>query len=333
MRIRRATAAPRKLDQLLERSYRRLIRTDRAFRGKDAHELARSAEKALTGERALQASIAQELRAPPNDGQALLFELLASPAVRLLSPQHLRRITEALQGNGHFLLPRLQVAVAAVLDAKAEPRKQARALTRMLLAFPDDRRMLSEAVVNNLKRASGDVDVVITPPRHAPRDGLAHPSVHAIHVALAALPVRVLALVERVVLHVGPDSPDRATRASIGGVPLMAAEGAVIHLYPQRPVIELDELTLRLAHEVGHVVARHAFGEADIRGKAWAGWRRAMESDVFAPSGYARQRPAEDFGEAFSWLMLAHGDDALEPRRFLPARAAIIDQILRSLDR
>ncbi len=170
----------------------------------------------------------------------------------------------------------------------------------------------------------------------APEAGLHSHSVAEAADALANLPARNRARVQRVVLNVvtNPDDPTWAAKYHRPGFHSYMTAGASgeVTIYPDAVSNPLPDANVRrgsMIHETGHVWSYQEWGTDTTKGK-WAEWKKCMDSDKVSVSRYATADIAEDVAET----VRAYGSTKGRPqyneyKALVPKRWAMLEKELQ----
>jgi hypothetical protein len=110
---------------------------------------------------------------------------------------------------------------------------------------------------------------------------------------------------------------------------MTAGASGVVTIYPDKVSNKLpDDNGMRSAmiHETGHTWSYKKWGQDEKKGK-WLDWKKAMDDDKVAVSGYATSAIAEDVAETIRVYVSTKGSArALEYQKIVPHRFAILKQ-------
>jgi hypothetical protein len=199
------------------------------------------------------------------------------------------------------------------------------------------------SVVKNYAFASGKAnalkyDVVVNGkhipvyvPQNPPK-GLHVASIDEIAKGLATLPAASRARVTSVTVNPGANPDDKHWAVeykdpNFRSYMACGADGAV-QVYPTTSHVVQDEVTGSMIHETGHALSIGKWGDSKTD-KRWDPWKKAMGSDPFVASKYAKSSPDEDFAETLEMYYLVKGTpQEAEMRKLMPERFKIIDSMV-----
>ncbi|MEL7368745.1 MAG: hypothetical protein AAFN74_07530 [Myxococcota bacterium] len=117
-----------------------------------------------------------------------------------------------------------------------------------------------------------------------------------------------------------------------------SADKNKIDFYPFDRALGKNELASTLTHEIGHLYSLDewgydgAFETDEVVSEGWENWQSAMERDVWTPSQYGQNSPAEDFSESLELYWAVVGTSKEDDNRLImPTRFALLDKMFPSL--
>lgn len=186
-----------------------------------------------------------------------------------------------------------------------------------------------EAAVSRLNLGDRSVELIM-PQDPAQREGLPIPEDLAR--AAASLPEALQKHLKRFELNPVSYHFETGNGAHGRTADMTAGPDGLITVYPHKR--EFRDLYRTLVHELGHQLSFVQMGSADGKGPQWERWHQAMAADSLSPSNYARDNASgpgiEDFAESVSaWVLTRGQPEHAEWRALMPARFAILDQLLK----
>ncbi len=160
---------------------------------------------------------------------------------------------------------------------------------------------------------------VVIPTQPDPAGGR-YPDIEQIRASLERMPASSRKELKQIVVEPRAEA-DTGARARGHGV---------VSVYPESERRTPEALTSMLVHEAGHELGSRVWGEIGQRGKGWAAWEKAGESDGKWASSYASTSINEDLAETMVLYQHVRGTPAeAEWRARMPARFAILDGIVK----
>lgn len=186
-----------------------------------------------------------------------------------------------------------------------------------------------EASVSRLNLGERSVELIM-PQDPAQREGL--PTAEDLARATASLPEALQKYLNRFELNPIGYHFETGNGAHGRTADMTAGPDGLITVYPHKR--EFRDLYRTLVHELGHQLSFVQMGSADGKGPQWERWHQAMAADSLSPSNYARDNASgpgiEDFAESVSaWVLTRGQPEHAEWRALMPARFAILDQLLK----
>lgn len=186
-----------------------------------------------------------------------------------------------------------------------------------------------EAAVSRLQLGERSVELIM-PQDPALREGL--PTAEDLARASASLPEALQKYLNRFELNPIGYHFETGNGAHGRTADMTAGPDGLITVYPHKR--EFHDLYRTLVHELGHQLSFVQMGSADGKGPQWERWHQAMAADSLSPSNYARDNASgpgiEDFAESVSaWVLTRGQPEHAEWRSLMPARFAILDQLLK----
>jgi hypothetical protein len=166
----------------------------------------------------------------------------------------------------------------------------------------------------------------------APKPGLHNHSVDQVADAASYLPKIARSKITKVVLNIvtNPEDPYWAAQYHEPGFHsyMTAGKAGVVMIYPDKSLPpDANEMRGTMIHETGHTWSYQQWGDDQTKGK-WAEWRKAMNKDKVAVSGYAKKAIAEDVAETVKIYVATQSspNKKAEYRKIVPNRFAMLDK-------
>jgi hypothetical protein len=108
---------------------------------------------------------------------------------------------------------------------------------------------------------------------------------------------------------------------------MTAGAAGVVTIYPDKATNTLPDNTGRrsaMVHETAHTWSYKTWGQDTTKGK-WLDWKKAMDDDKAAVSGYATSAIAEDVAETIRTYVSTKGTPKFEEyKKIVPHRFEIV---------